>query len=292
MRFNPTCKTNNTINFLDLQITRNTHKLEINIYQKPTTTDTTIHYASNHPMEHKTAAYRYYISRMHPLPLNPNEKQTEWTTIQTTAKNNGFPTTIIRWLNQQIQHNHNNKDHTNNEQHVKKIQTTFTYYSPLIRKITNLFKHTNIQIAFKPINTIRQLIQHTSHQNTMEQEKSGIYKVICNTCKLSYTGQTSRSLQQRYKEHICYIKYNDPQSAYAFHILNNRHEYGKITDTINLIKHITNPTMLLPYEQLFIQSSHHHEHLIPEQHIYNVNPLYQITLDVYDTLLTCRNRNQ
>ena len=29
------------------------------------------------------------------------------------------------------------------------------------------------------------------------------------------------------------------------------------------------------YEQMFIQSYHHHEHLIPEQHTYDVNPLYK-----------------
>ena len=94
----------------------------------------------------------------------------EWTTIQ-IAKNNGFPTAFIGRLNQQIQHNLNNKDHANNEQHMKKIQTTFTYYSPLVRKIRNLFRHTNIQIAFKTTNTIQQLIQHASHQNIKEQKK-------------------------------------------------------------------------------------------------------------------------
>ena len=83
-----------------------------------------------------------------------------------------------------------------------------------------------------------------------------MYKLTCNTCKLTYIGQTSRSLQQRYKEHIRYIKHNDPQSAYALHIL-NRHEYSKITDTMTLLKHIINRTMLLPYEQLFIQSYHY-----------------------------------
>ena len=87
---------NNRINFLDLQIIKNTLKLEIDIYQKPTTTDTTINFTSNQPMEHKTAAYRYYFSGMHSLPQTPNRKQVEWTTIQTTAQNNGFPTTLIK----------------------------------------------------------------------------------------------------------------------------------------------------------------------------------------------------
>ena len=294
IKFNPTHETGNTINFLDLQITRNAQKLEISVYRKPTTTDTTIHYTSNHPMEHKTAAYRYYLSRMHSLPLNPNEKQKEWNTIQTIAKNKGFPTNFIKWIKQQIQHNSNNKEHTNTEPHTIKIRTTFTYFSQLVRKITNLFKNTNLQITFKTTCTVQQLTQHTSHLNTTEQEKSGVYKLTRNACNLSYMGQTNRILQQRYKEHIRYIKnsYSDPQSAYALHILINRHEYGKLTDTMKLIKHITNPTMLLPYEQLFVQSYNHHGHLIAEQRTYDVNSLFQLILDMYDTSLTDRNKNQ
>ena len=88
-----------------------------------------------------------------------------------------------------------------------------------------------------------------------------------------------------------YIKCNDPQSAYALHILNNRHEYGKITDTMKLIKHINSPKMLLPYEQLFIESYHHHEHLVPEQHTLDFNPLYQLIFDIHDMSLTNRNKN-
>ena len=59
-----------------------------------------------------------------------------------------------------------------------------------------------------------------------------------------------------------------------------------------LLKHITNPTMLLPYEQLFIQNYHYHKQLIPEQHINDVNPMYQLILDVHNTSLTRRNEDQ
>jgi hypothetical protein len=53
--------------------------LEINIFRKPTTTDITINFLSNHPMEHKIAIYKHHITRMHSLPLTPKWKQTEWT---------------------------------------------------------------------------------------------------------------------------------------------------------------------------------------------------------------------
>ena len=62
LHFNPTYENNNSINFLDLLIIRNQFYLEIDIYRKPTTTDTTINFFSNHPTEHK--AYRYHINRI------------------------------------------------------------------------------------------------------------------------------------------------------------------------------------------------------------------------------------
>ena len=72
----------------------------------------------------------------------------------------------------------------------------------------------------------------------------GTYKLTCNTCKMSYIGQTSRNLNQRYREHICYIRNNDPQSAYAQHILQNLQEYRSITDTMSLLKSIHKMPML------------------------------------------------
>jgi hypothetical protein len=38
--------------------------------------------------------------------------------------------------------------------------------------------------------------------NTPYYNRSGIYKLTCNTYKLAYVGQTSRSLKLRFQEHI------------------------------------------------------------------------------------------
>jgi hypothetical protein len=40
---------------------------------------------------------------------------------------------------------------------MKLLKVTKTYYSPRTRKITNLFKHTNIGITFRSNNTLQQL---------------------------------------------------------------------------------------------------------------------------------------
>jgi len=59
--------------------------------------------------------------------------------------------------------------------------------------------------SFKTTNTLQQLTKPKLASNTQEQEKSGIYKLTCNTCQMPYTGQSSRRLKQRYQEHIKYI---------------------------------------------------------------------------------------
>ena len=78
------------------------------------------------------------------------------------------------------------------------------------------------------------------------------------------------------REHIRYIKQNDPQWAYALHILNNNHEFGPINTTVSLLKQITKTSLLLPYEQYYIQSHYYHKKLIPEQNTGENNPLCQL----------------
>ena len=56
LQFNPTQESNGYISFLDLTIIRRTSHLDIDIYRKPTTTDTAISFTSIQPNEHKLAA--------------------------------------------------------------------------------------------------------------------------------------------------------------------------------------------------------------------------------------------
>jgi hypothetical protein len=57
-----THKDSNSVNKLLTLILKKEHKLEIDIYRKPTTTGTTIHFTSDHPLEYKLAAYCFLIN--------------------------------------------------------------------------------------------------------------------------------------------------------------------------------------------------------------------------------------
>jgi len=106
------------------------------------------------------------------------------------------------------------KVYQNLDKNENKKWAIFTYHSPKIRKLTNLFKHTNINIAFKSTNTIQQYTKPKTRAKTLDKNQdynmSGIHKLTCNTRKISYAGHTSRNLNQRYREHIRYIRKMTP----------------------------------------------------------------------------------
>ena len=79
--------------------------------------------------------------------------------------------------------------------------------------------------------------------------------------------------------HIPYIKNNNPQSAFALHILQNWHGRGTVDSIMTLLKPLNNTTMLTPYEQFFIHSVHQQGKLITEQVPGKQNPLFQLIID-------------
>jgi hypothetical protein len=70
-----TTEVNNTVNYLGILILRNIINITIELYRKPTETGTVIHFKSNHPHEHKIAAFLYYINRITTMPITENSKQ-------------------------------------------------------------------------------------------------------------------------------------------------------------------------------------------------------------------------
>jgi hypothetical protein len=52
----PTYEDNGQINFLDFLLVRKDSKIDIDVHCKPTSTDTTISFFSDHPTEQKMAA--------------------------------------------------------------------------------------------------------------------------------------------------------------------------------------------------------------------------------------------
>jgi hypothetical protein len=142
----------------------------------------------------------------------------------------------------------------------------------MIYRATNLFKSTNVKVAFKATNTIfQQLTCQPQNDNP-----AGIYGIKCNTCRRSYVGQTGRDIATCHKEHTRDIKNSNTVSAYAMHILHNRHEYGPAPSTLKLLKQCPKGNIMNIWEAMYIQAYNQHDLLVPEQNYTDHNPLFNL----------------
>ena len=88
--------------------------------------------------------------------------------ILSTAPHNGFPThKIIDVENKEIAKNRDKRSKINEtqEKQVQKKWVLFTYHSPIIRKVTNLFNNTEFRITFKATNTIYQQLAEKTQKS-------------------------------------------------------------------------------------------------------------------------------
>ena len=117
-------------------------------------------------------------------------------TLCTQARNNGFPLQIIHNLKYILRQKTKNSP----TQAERKKWITYTYHSPLILKVTYLFKSTDVNVPFRTCNTIYNKLCDRTPQNKINS--IGIYKLQCKTCNKSYVGQAGSSVEIRHREHI------------------------------------------------------------------------------------------
>jgi len=124
--------------------------------------------------------------------ITEQARQQEWNIICPVARSNGFPLQIIHNLKNKLILKTQKTESTLTQTQRKKW-ITFTYYSPLIHKVTNLFKSTNLNIAFQACNTTCNQLCDKTPLNKINSSR--IYKLQRRTCNKSYAGQTGRLIK-------------------------------------------------------------------------------------------------
>jgi len=201
------------------------------------------------------------------------------------ARNNGFPEHIIHELKKKLITNKTKVTQTNPPQKQSNKWTTFTFHGPPVCNITNLFHKTDLKIAFSPTNTIfQQLTQKPKNSNP-----SRIYELKCNSCNEAYVGQSGREISLRHKEHLHYIRNNNPISAYAMHILHNRHQIGPADETLKLIKPCNKGIKMNCWKTLYMNMLYKQGSLISEQQVTDTNLLFDLATVPRDLQATSPN---
>ena len=107
-----------SINFLDITIHRAENNFSIDIYRKPTYTDSIIPNDSCHPTEHKYAAIRYLYNRMNSYQLPPDKKDEEKKVIQEILHRNGYDASTLKSISGKKRHEKGTKKHTDLNSHT------------------------------------------------------------------------------------------------------------------------------------------------------------------------------
>ena len=93
----------------------------------------------------------------------------------------------------------------------------------------------------------------TANKGVPPTQKSVIYRIDCKDCNKTYIGQTKRSIETRFKEHLAHLKYGRTEkSAVAEHALDNSHTVG----SVKLLKSVHKINKLDPLESIFISKFH------------------------------------
>ena len=138
-------------------------------------TDTLIHNSSNHPIQHKYAAFRSMIHRLLKTPMSLEDYKEEINTIKYMAHTNGYKHTLIDKLLKQMK-----KD--KNQQHTKTDNKyiTLTFINKHSEKLAHKFRKYVHKVAFRIKNKTMKYFTHRIHQ-------THIHKLLV------YTDQTAQS---------------------------------------------------------------------------------------------------
>ena len=86
-------------------------------------------------------AVNLFFSILIMLPITDKSRRDEWQTVLAIAKNNGYPTSMIHNLKTRLITRKQNQNRQQRKETVSRRKcVTHTHFSPLIRRVTNLFK--------------------------------------------------------------------------------------------------------------------------------------------------------
>ena len=104
LNFTTEKETRGSTNFLDLTIHRDLNRFSIDIYRKPTYTDSIIPIDSCHPIKHKYAAICYLQNRLNSYQLSHEKREKESKIIQDILHHNRYNTSVLKSISNSKKH--------------------------------------------------------------------------------------------------------------------------------------------------------------------------------------------
>lgn len=233
IKFTIELEENNSINFLDLTISKTQNRLTFSIFHKPTHTDMVIPNCSLHPYKYKLAAFHCYTHRLLNIPLSQENYEKELNIIKQIAFNNGYdPKLIDNLIKQKLYNKALNLVYPYQKSQVK-IYNSIIYLGKPSDRIHNYFKSKGVNVAFKTNSSLGRYIRNNKSK-TRKEQKSGVYKLTCGSCDKLYLGQTGRSFAIRVNDHKLSYNRKDGKSNYANHLIDKEHVFNEEFEVLHV----------------------------------------------------------
>ena len=198
--------------FLDTLVTINGDgSLNTKVYRKPTHTDLYLQWDSHHPIAAKYSVINTLHHRAKAVSSNNQLLKEEEDHLQEVLTRNKYPLWAlnrvkIKSKNSQAQHQHRTQSNVNTRGTTgnQKTYMVLPYVKGLSESIKNVGKKHGIQIYFKEGNTIKSLLMTPKDKDHITKKSGIIYRFKCKRvdCEDEYTGESSRTFGERYKEHL------------------------------------------------------------------------------------------
>lgn len=251
----------NKLPFLDLLIIRESSHFEFEIYRKPTNTMRVIPSTSNHTYQHKMAAFHHMIHRMQTLPLSETGKSKELDYIFETARLNGYRNSTIQAVVDKRARDKYRKSMTTltaEKEDLKRVAVNFD--TKITQPLAKKFRKYGVDLVFSSRSSQLKSRLGSTKDKINKLNRAGVYKISCPHCNKIYIGQTKRTLEIRFKEHIAEVKKADKElekglaydfkSKVAEHVFQDGHQMT--SDNIDIVRSVSSSWKLDVAESLEI----------------------------------------
>jgi transposase-like protein len=226
---------------------------------------------TRHPIQHKHAAVRFLYNRLHTYDLEEDAKSKELNTIHNILHNNMFPLQTYNFASRNMNINHTL---TQPQTHTHKW-AIFTYVRKETRFITQIFKNTNLKIAYK-VNNTTETLSKAKPTHFDKYSACGIYKFTCPDCGKAYVGQTGRSFSVHYKKHRHSFRTNNTNSNFAQHLLDNAHNFAPIDSIMHILEFQKKSKHMNTLERYYIHKEAYLNSHLNDQHTIIQNKIFEI----------------
>ncbi len=198
------------------------------MFCKDTHTDQYLHFDINDQLEHKRGVVKTLRHKVDTIVSDVGDKERERTHVKEALARNGYPD----WLINSTQSGNTDildppiLDQTSNDTldlSVAQVEApvesgenstddavvaslnppkrkfpVFVPYIRVLEQLRKIFKHYDVPAYFKPSNTIKQLLVRPKDKILKEWVVGPVYHIQCDTCEVSYIGETEGSLKSRF----------------------------------------------------------------------------------------------